>query len=476
MSSQPNILYVFADQMRASALGCMGDERVHTPHLDRLAAQGVLFRNAIANTPVCTPSRASLLTGRHAWTCRCIVNDLRLPEDEISIADVLKGQGYRTGYIGKWHLDGISRHMFTPPGRRRHGFDDYWAAYNCHHDYFDCKYYLDDSPDVIREPGYDADVQANQAIGFMERAQRDAPGEPWCLFLSWGPPHAPYRQVHQEFLNMYPPDKVELRPNAQGADRRDIAGYYAHCTAIDLDMGRLMQALDRLGLAENTILVFSSDHGDMLWSQGRVKKQQPWEESVHIPLIVRWPAGLPVGAVNDTLISIADYTPTLLGLAGAPVPESMNGLDLSGTLEMTDDRRPTTSRLSSSVRRPSSVFINEYVSFDQARAYQPWRGVRTERHTYARWLQGGTLLYDNLNDPYQLHNLAVKPGVALEPNLASEPGHEALLEEMEGELQGWLERLDDPFLPGDEHIRRLGQWEEWLVRQEHFYGFRTSNF
>ena len=183
-----------------------------------------------------------------------------------------------------------------------------------------------------------------------------------------------------------------------------------------------------------------------------------------------------MGAVNDTLISIADYTPTLLGLAGAPVPESMNGLDLSGTLEMTDDRRPTTSRLSSSVRRPSSVFINEYVSFDQARAYQPWRGVRTERHTYARWLQGGTLLYDNLNDPYQLHNLAVKPGVALEPNLASEPGHEALLEEMEGELQGWLERLDDPFLPGDEHIRRLGQWEEWLVRQEHFYGFRTSNF
>jgi arylsulfatase A-like enzyme len=208
----------------------------------------------------------------------------------------------------------------------------------------------------------------------------------------------------------------------------------------------------------------------MLWSQGRTKKQQPWEESIHIPLIVRWPAALPAGQVNDTLISIADHTPTLLGLAGVPVPETMNGLDLSAMIKMTDDGRQTTNSdlpdtlSSSAVRRPSSVFINEYVSFDQARAYQPWRGVRTERYTYARWLQGGTLLYDNLNDPYQLRNLAL------------EPGREALMDEMEAELQGWLTRLDDGFLPGDEHIRQLGQWEEWLVRQEHFYGFRTSNF
>ena len=116
MTDRPNILYVFADQMRASALGCMNDEQVLSPNLDELASQGVLFRNAIANTPVCTPSRASLLTGRHAWTCHSIVNDLRLPEEEQTIADVLRARGYRTGYIGKWHLDGISRHMFTPPG------------------------------------------------------------------------------------------------------------------------------------------------------------------------------------------------------------------------------------------------------------------------------------------------------------------------------------------------------------------------
>ncbi len=450
MPSRPNLLYVFADQMRGSALG---GEPTRTPHLDRLAAQGLCFRHAIANTPVCTPSRGSLLTGRHALTCRCLANDLRLPEDERSIADELHDAGHRAGYIGKWHLDGISRHMFTPPGRRRHGFDDYWAAYNCNHQYLDCRYYEDDDPALKRVARYDADVQTDQAIGFLERFQEGCrTGTPFCLFLSWGPPHDPYRQVPTEFLEMYPPEEVALRPNAEGADRAAIAGYYAHVTALDRNVGRLMDALDRLGLAENTLVVFSSDHGDMLWAHGRLNKQQPFEESIRVPLVMRWPGRLPAGEVRDTLISVADYAPTLLGLLGQPVPAAMNGLDLSGVL------------LGRSHLEPSSVLINNYVAFDQARAYQPWRGVRTRRHTYARWLQGGALLFDNERDPYQMRNLM------------AEPGHEALAAELEGELQGWLRRLGDDFAPGEEHLRQLGQWEEWLIREEHFYGFRTSNF
>ena len=448
MPDKANLLYVFADQMRGSAVGCAGDECVYTPNLDRLAAQGVFFSNAVANTPVCTPSRASLLTGRHALTCRCIVNDLRLPEDERSIADVLRERGYRTGYIGKWHLDGISRHMFTPPGRRRHGFDDYWAAYNCHHQYLEPKYYLNDSPELVRREGYEPDVQTDLAISFLERF-RD---EPFCLFLSWGPPHAPYRQVPQQFLDLYPPTEIVLRPNAEGADRQAIAGYYAHISALDRNIGRLMDALERLGLAENTIFCFSSDHGDMLWSHGRVKKQQPFEESIRVPLIVRWPGHLPEGVVDDLIIGVVDHAPTLLGLLGVPVPSFMNGLDLSAVM------------LGKDAPRPESAFIAEYVSFDQARMYQPWRGVRTTRYTYVRWLQGGELLFDNLNDPYQMHNLAHSPEC---PDLKAE---------LEGVLQGWLARLGDDFAPGEEHLRQLGQWEEWLIRQEHFYGFVNRNF
>ena len=448
MSSTPNIVYVFADQMRATAMGCMHDEAVQTPHLDRLADQGVLFTNAIANTPVCTPSRASLITGKHALTARCIANDLRLPEDELSIADTLKARGYRTGYVGKWHLDGISRHMFTPPGRRRHGFDDYWAAYNCNHNYLDAKWYEDDSPVLRREARYDADVQTEQAIGFCERFRDD----PFCLFLSWGPPHDPYRAIPQEFLDMYPTETIRLRHNAEGANPEAVAGYYAHVTALDRNMGRLMEALERLGLAENTILVFSSDHGDMLWSHGRVNKQQPYEESVHIPLIMRWPAGLPAGQVSDTLIGVTDYAPTLLGLAGVDAPEWMNGVDLSATIRGASDAAQ------------SSVLIGEYVSFDQGRIYQPWRGVRTQRYTYARWLRGGALLFDRQEDPYELRNLML------------EPGHEALARDLEAELRGWLDRIDDRFVVGEEHIEALGQSEEWLIRQEHFYGFGTRNF
>lgn len=446
--SQPNILYVFADQMRASALGCMGDEAVHTPHLDELAAQGVLFRQAIANCPVCTPSRAELLTGRHALICRCIANDMRLPTEERSIADILKVRGYRTGYIGKWHLDGISRHMFTPPGRRRHGFDDYWVAYNCNHRYLSPKYYLNDSPELVREEGYDADIQTTQAIGFMER-YRD---EPFCLLISWGPPHDPYREVPEEFLALYPPQEVALRPNAQGADRSAIAGYYAHVTALDRNMGRLMAALEALGLAESTIVVFSSDHGDMLWSQGRLNKQQPFAESIRVPLIMRWPGHLPAGTVSNLLVGVVDHTPTLLGLAGVPVPETMTGTDLSAAL------------LRGADAPRSSAYIASYVSFDQARGFQPWRGVHTPRYTYARWRQGGAILFDNVADPYQLHNLIHERESA------------ALVAELESELQGWQRRLDDPFLSGDDMIRRLGQWEEWLVREEHFFGFGTTNF
>ena len=440
MVERPNILYVFADQMRASAMGCMQDERVHTPYLDRLASQGVLFRNAIANTPVCTPSRASLLTGRHAWTCRSIVNDLRLPEEERGIADVLKVHGYRTGYVGKWHLDGMPRDAFIPPGRRRHGFDDYWAAYDCTHRYLDPRYYYGDSCQVIHKDGYDADIHTDLAIEFLQQF-RD---EPFCLFVSWGPPHAPYREVPQEFLDIYPPDEIELRPNAEGADRQAIAGYYAHVTAIDRDIGRLMEALERFGLAENTIFVFSSDHGDMLWSHGRVKKQQPWEESVRIPLIIRWPARLLAGEVSDTLIGVVDHTPTLLGLADVPVPEAMNGVDLSGALLGQPDGQPT------------SAFLGEYVSFGQGSIYQPWRGVRTLRYTYIRWLQGGVLLYDNLDDPYQFRNLA------------HEAGHRAQIDDLEGELRGWLRRLGDDFSSPDECFRRLGRREEWQIRKKQF--------
>ena len=182
MTQPPNLLFIFADQLRASALGYMKDEAVKTPHLDKLAAQGMLFTNAIANSPVCTPSRASMLTGKHSLNAHCFANDVRLPVNETSIADELNTAGYRSAYIGKWHLDGISRHMLTPP-ERRHGFDDYWASYNCHHDYFDTKYYLNDSPELIRVKGYEPEIQTDLAIDYLKTFNSDQPFNLWLSFI-----------------------------------------------------------------------------------------------------------------------------------------------------------------------------------------------------------------------------------------------------------------------------------------------------
>jgi arylsulfatase A-like enzyme len=427
--------------MRASAMGCMHDENVHTPNLDRLANQGVLFTNAIANSPVCTPSRASMITGKHALNARCFINDIRLPHDPNGIAFTLNQAGYSSAYIGKWHLDGISRHMFTPP-QRRQGFTDYWAAYNCHHDYLDPKYYLNDSPELIRVAGYEPEVQTDLAIEFLRREHL----QPFNLWLSFGTPHDPYDRIPDCYLDQYPLDEIEFRPNALSPNPAAITGYYAHITALDAQVGRIMDALDECGLVENTLVVFTSDHGDMLWSHMLRNKQLPYEESIHIPLIMRLPGALEAQQQSDLLISVVDFAPTILGLLQIKAPPSMEGIDLSRAI------------LGQTADLPTSVFINNYGAFDQARGMQPWRGVRTSRYTYARWLHGSAVLFDNLEDPYQLNNLVLNPA------------HAALCTAMEQELERWLDIVGDSFQPAEAHIADAGQTEEWFLREEHFHG------
>ncbi len=445
MPRPTSVLLVFADQMRGEAMGCMGNAQVQTPNFDRFAGEGVRFTRAYANCPVCTPSRASLLTGRYPLGCRTLVNDLQMPQDNVTFAHALGGRGYRTGYVGKWHLDGWPRDQFTPPGPRRQGFDDFWAVYNCTHDYFHPRYYLD-SPELVTAEGYDADVHTDLAIGFLERHRR----EPFCLTVSWGPPHNPYPMVPQEYRDRYDPEKLATRPNwGPEVKRQDVADYYAAVTALDANFGRLLSTLERLGRAEDTLVIFTSDHGDLLWSHGRTDKQAPWEEAIHIPLLMRLPGGLPAGATCEGLIGIADLMPTMLSLAGCPLPAGLEGQDLAA---MSRGEGPGPYE---------SVPIFDLVPTDNALRYdvRPWRGVRTARYTYARWPDGPWVLYDNEADPYQLHNLATEPAAA------------GLRAELEADTERWLERLGDPFAPtGDECLANLGQLEAWRARQAHFRG------
>ena len=454
MAKRPNLLFVFADQMRGMDMACAGNAQVRTAAMDRLAAEGTMLTHAYANCPVCTPSRAMLLTGLYPLSCRTIANDLPLPVDMQGIGRLTKAAGYRTGYVGKWHLDGVPRAGFTPPGPRRHGFG-FWAAWNCSHAYFQGKVFRD-SPVPIALPGYEPEGQTDLALEFM-RQQDD---RPFCLFLSWGPPHNPYDQVPGRYLDMYDGQATELRPNVmpvrpgqrdlsrQQGSGATIAQYYAQITALDDQLARLLSALDESGLSSDTIVVFTSDHGDMLWSQGMSRKQQPWEESINIPFLIRWPGCVPAGRRCGDLFSVADVTPSLLSLMDVDSPVEMEGSDLSSAIA------------GHTANGPSSVFLMDVVSMDEAyyQGLHEWRGVRTQRHTYARWTSGrGWVLYDNEVDPYQLNNLIDKPEAA------------AIQSELERELQGWLKRCSDDCAPWEEQVRRLDLVELWNARERELH-------
>jgi arylsulfatase A-like enzyme len=414
---RPNVLLIIPDQLRAQSLGCMGNPDVRTPHIDRLASEGILFRQTFANTPVCCPARAILMTGEYPHKNGMVANDLRLRESKVTLAELLKEQGYQTGFIGKWHLDGGRRDPgFVPPGPRRQGFD-FWAACECRHTHFQPVFFRD-TPEPIRGQKFEAEVLTDLALEFL-RANRE---RPFFLVVSMGPPHDPYG-APEKYMKMYDPQKLTMRPNWQPgvrqAGREHLAAYYAAITAIDDQIGRLMQNMKDLSLDRDTIVLFTSDHGDMLGSQGARLKRKPWEESIRVPGILRYPAKVPAGRQVDTLFSHVDFAPTLLSLCGAKAPAPMQGTDLSGVV------------LGQTEKGPDSVFFQIFVPFAGDGTPHPWRGVRTNRHMYARTEKEPWVLYDLEKDPDELRNLV------------NDPASTAVRQRLEERLAKWMKDTGD---------------------------------
>lgn len=431
-----NVVFVFGDQWRAQATGYAGDPNVRTPHLDALAKRSVNFSRAIASCPVCSPYRASLITGQYPLTHGVFINDVHLGDEAVSIAEAFKAGGYDTGYIGKWHLNGRGRLSFIPRENRQ-GFD-FWRVCECTHNYNKSVYY-GDGPERLVWPGYDAEAQTRCAQAYIRGEGRDK-AKPFLLMLSWGPPHNPYETAPKQFREMYDPAKLQLRPNvpppAQAAARRDLAGYYAHCTALDSYVGDLLKTIEQAGLAHDTLFVFTSDHGDMLGSQGQQRKQRPWDESVRVPFLLHCPAihGERGRELTQPIVE-ADIMPTLLGLCGLPVPKSVEGADLSGLVTGKGDPKE------------GAALIACYAPFGEwtrAGGGREYRGVRTPRHTYVETREGPWLLYDNEEDPYQLTNLVGKPEAAeTQAHLAAE-------------LKALLARRGDQFLSGWDYLAKWG--------------------
>lgn len=428
---RPNVLFVFADQWRAQAMGYAGDENARTPNLDRLAGRSVHFANAVSCCPVCSPYRASLLTGRYPLTHGVFLNDVPLRDEAVSLAQAYRAAGYQTAYIGKWHLDGNHRSAFIPR-QRRQGFE-FWKVLGCTHAYNDSFYYGDE--DVrLKWDGYDAIAQTREARQYI----RDhAGGPPFLLVLSWGPPHDPYGTAPQKHRDLFDPERIALRPNVpeqdRGKARQAAAGYYAHIAALDDCVGELLDTIRQAGIERDTIFVFTSDHGDMLYSHGCQNKQRPYDESIRVPFLLRYPALLGEnGATIDMPINSPDIMPTLLGLSGIPVPATVEGRDFSGVLK-------------GSPAPDSAALIACYAPFGQwtrARGGREYRGVRTRQYTYVRDLKGPWLLYDNQNDPHQLQNLC------------NAPEHAALQARLDALLSERLKETKDDFLPAGDYIAK----------------------
>ena len=418
-NKRPNIVFLFSDQQRWDTVSCYGAPPGApfglTPNIDRLAAEGVRFDLAMTCQPVCGPARACLMTGLYPEGIGCGVNDRALPPGLPTIADHLHGAGYETAYVGKWHL-ASNRSFESPPPpdaadyktkpvppQRRGGWRDYWMAADVleftSHGYGG--YVFDGEGRRVDFDGYRADFLADRAIDFIRRA-RDAEKsssreerKPFCLFVSWLEPHyqndrghceapAGWRERYEDYV--IPGDLV-----GTGGDwRKEMPDYLACCRSLDENVGRIASALKEEGLYENTLVVYTSDHGCHFRTRNSEYKRSAHDASLHVPLVIRGP-GFQEGAAVDQLTSLVDLPPTILEAAGVPIPAAFPGHPLQ-TL----------------ATRPDEPIRDEvYVQISEA---GEGRAVRTKTHTYCAMRDGAVLreayVYDNLADVHQRRNLA----------------------------------------------------------------------
>ncbi len=447
-----NVIWIMADQMRAQATGFMGDPNARTPELDRLAAEGYTFTRAVSGAPLCCPFRGSMVTGRYPHRSGVPAHQSPMPAETRTLAHVFRERGYRTAWMGKWHLDGNrpelpseshndrdARVRMIPP-ERRGGFEDWWAYENNNRP-FDCLVHCDaervpEGVSVLREsggmaqvrlPGYETDALTDILLGWLKRhlanrandigggngaeGAEGAVGEggyqPFFAGLSVQPPHNPYT-APAGAMARYTPGQIRLRANVppipavEEQARRDLAGYYAAIEQLDWNVGRIRRALEDMGIAEETYLVFFSDHGDMHGSHGQWRKTSPWEESIRIPFVIGGPSREHQQTYRTTIpINHVDIAPTTLGLCGLSVPDSMDGTDYAPALRQSATRP-------SSPGVPDSAYIGIPVptghgdSTDRA-----WRGVVTRDNWKYVCLEGQPWLLFNVNeDPYELANHA----------------------------------------------------------------------
>ncbi len=423
-AAAPNLIFILADDFGYGDLGCMGGSDIATPHLDRLAAQGVKFTDFYANAPVCTPTRTGFMTGR--WQQRCgiefafgyqveqftrikgewvpfkDIHGLGLPLGEITLAQKLKDAGYATGAFGKWHLG--FKDEYNPI---RRGFDEYFGELLGHCDYYQHAYY--DGTPALREglkpvvaKGYFTDLVNQRAVQFI---RKHAAG-PFFLYV-------PHLAVHAPFQAPDAPQTPKVTKDSMHHGSRAI--YKAMVERIDQGVGMILDQLDQSGISDNTLVVFSSDNGGERYSRNAPlfhHKATLWEGGIRVPCLMRWPAKLPKGKVTDQVAITMDLHATFAAAAGAKpsAQKALDGVDLIPLLtgQAKAQERSLFWRIDRSNRKQKAI-----------------------RHGQWKYLNDGNsmdLLFNLKEDIGERHNLGYQ--------------HPAILEDLKQRLKAWEQEMD----------------------------------
>lgn len=398
---KPNIIFYFSDQQRADTAGCYGQKLPVTPNLDSVAKEGTLFENAFTCQPVCGPMRACLQSGVYATQIGCYRNDIALPTDTKGIAHYLKEAGYDTAYIGKWHLASDSEHRLATkatPKERRGGYD-YWRAADVleftSHGYNG--YVFDENGNKLDFKGYRADRINDYAIEYVKKSH----DKPFFMFVSHLEPHHQNDHLRFEspkglknsFKNYDVPGDLK---GTLGDWRLQMPSYLACCNRVDYNFGKLIQTLKDEGIYDNTVIIYTSDHGCHFRTRNAEYKRSCHEASIKVPLVITGGGFTGGGKVSD-LVSLIDLPATVLDIAGAEIPEHFMGKSLADK------------------KGHESVFI-------QISESQIGRAVRTDRWKYSVSAKNRDsafadsytedCLYDLQNDPYEKNNLISDPSLA----------------------------------------------------------------
>ena len=404
---KPNFLFVYTDDQRWDAMGVVQREQgqrarfpwFKSPNMDRLAAEGVRFRNAFVTLSLCSPSRAAFLTGRYNHRSGIIDNHTPLPDNTTTHATLLRAAGYRTAYVGKWHM-GNQR-------GQRPGFD-YSASFIAHGRYQDCPFEI--NGEATPTNGWVDDVSTDYAIEWMKQS-RD---QPFSLVVGFKSPHSPRggANLPERLRNLYAGETSRPTPNcavapvfrapaaengkpSQGlADNAVHLDYLRHVAGVDENLGRLLKTLDELGIADDTVVVYCSDNGYYLGEHCSGDKRSLYEESLRIPLLVRYPRLFSKGVTLDEMVLNIDLAPTLLDLAGVPAPREMQGASWK---ELASGRKPADWRRS---------FFAEY--YKELGDVPTLYALRTTTHKLVKYPDHPewTEVFDLTADPYEIKNLA----------------------------------------------------------------------